>query len=113
MTSTRRKPTLKDVADWAGELIEMHDTKKIVTPVEIEFLAGATSAQELRLFRHFLAAFTIVDDERIPPADWQEVRRLAQRVRRDGKPRQLGDCLIRAIARRLNFDVITYDSGFP
>jgi hypothetical protein len=34
-------------------------------------------------------------------------------VPRNGKPRQLGDCLIRAIAARLKYDVQTVDGSFP
>jgi predicted nucleic acid-binding protein len=110
---TRRRLTLQDAAAWAAQLIEIYNSPNIVTPVQIEFLAGAASAEELRLFRRFLAAFSVLDEENMPALDWQEARRLAQRVPRDGKPRQLGDCLIRAIANRLRCTVITHDAGFP
>ena len=62
--------------------------------------------------KKYLEAEKLVDRQNIPPADCQEAQRLSQRVRRDGKRRQLGDCLIRAIANRLNFDVLTNDEGF-
>lgn len=109
----KRLPVEKDAKDWAAQLIARRRSRLIVTPVQLEFLAGATSAEELRLFQAFLSAFTLFDEERTLPVDWQEARRLIQRVPRDGKPRQLGDCLIRAIATRLNCDVVPVDHRFP
>jgi predicted nucleic acid-binding protein len=38
---------------------------------------------------------------------------LVRRVPPDGSRRQMGDCLIRAIADRLNAEVLTRDAGFP
>jgi hypothetical protein len=102
-----------DVQDWARELIELRQTNRIVAPVEIEMLAGVTFRYELQLTRAFLDMFVILDERRIPEQDWSEARRLAQRVPRDGQPRQLGDWLIRAIANRLRHDVDTFDSSFP
>ncbi len=85
----------------------------IVTPVVVEFVAGARKSRELELFRAFLACFDVIDRGQILPADWQAARRVAERIPRDGKPRQLGDCLIRAIARRLNYEIDTADQTFP
>ena len=101
------------VTAWAAELISLYDTNRIVTPVEIEFIAGATSAQDLKLYRAFLDQFVAIDGESIPSIDWQRARQLAMRVPRDGRPRHLPDCVIRAIADRLKHDVITADGGFP
>lgn len=84
-----------------------------MTPVRIEFLCGATSARERVLLEAFLEQFEIADGGDVRPEAWREAERLAARVPRDGKPRQLGDCLIRAIASRLRLDVLTSDLGFP
>jgi predicted nucleic acid-binding protein len=105
--------TERDVRGWADRLIELHQTKAIVTPVSVEMIAGVRSKHELKLLRAFLARFEVIDERRIPVQDWQETERIAQRVPRDGKPRQMGDCLIRAIANRLRCDVIAYDDSFP
>lgn len=105
-------PTVEAVATWARELIELHGTRAIVSPVLIEFLAGTSNATELRLAKAYLDPFEIVDQQRIPPQDWQEAVRLAQRVPRSGQRRQLGDCLIRSIANRLKYEVVTHDVGF-
>ena len=103
-----------NVAAWAKKLIVSQDTSAIVTPVFIEFIAGVTSANELRFALAFLAPFTIIDEGNIPKEDWQEAERIAKRVSRSSKRRQLGDCLIRAIANRLKYEVApTGDKGFP
>jgi predicted nucleic acid-binding protein len=99
--------------DWAKRLITLRKTNVIVTPVYVEVIAGVTNRDELRATQAFLAEFRCIDNAVISPADWQETIRMAQRVPRDSKPRQLGDCLIRAIADRLNYEVATVDSGFP
>ncbi len=76
-------------------------------------VAGATNRQELRLTQAFLEEFRCIDSGRIPQQDWTEAVRLAQRVPRDGSPRQLGDCLIQAISKRLRHQVATHDARFP
>jgi predicted nucleic acid-binding protein len=98
---------------WAKEIITRYDTNAIVTPVYIEVIAGVQNQRELQLTREFLDCFQCVDMRRILPQDWNEVIRLAQRIPRNGKPRQLGDCLIRAIANRLRYEVETSDERFP
>ena len=98
---------------WATELISVYRTNRIVTPVELEFLAGARTSQELQLFLAFLNEFESIDKGVVIPKDWEIARNLARRIPADGRPRQLGDCLIAAIARRLRHLVITSDSGFP
>ena len=85
-----------------------------MTPVYIEFIAGARSAVELELSRAYLAGLEVVDAGRILKEDWEKARKLAERIPRNGKLRQLGDCLIRAIAARLKYyDVLTADDSFP
>lgn len=104
----------EDVEAWARKVISAHDTNAIATPVFLEFIAGVTSAEEMRLALSFLAPFKIIDEGNIPKADWEEAERIAKRVSRNTKRRQLGDCLIRAIANRLKYEVApTGDKGFP
>jgi len=55
------------------------------------------------------------DQSRILPEGWQNVRRLIKHIPRGPSPRPRGlvDCLIRAIADRLNHEFWTDDSGMP
>jgi predicted nucleic acid-binding protein len=99
--------------NWARELIEMHDTNAIVTPVYLEVMAGTRSKKDHELMRAYLRPFACVDEKKFLARDWQEALRLAQRVPRDQRPRDLGDCLIRALANRLHYNVFTLDKGFP
>jgi predicted nucleic acid-binding protein len=109
----RRPPTPALATRWARELIAIQEADAIVTPVILEVLAGTTSQRELQLMRAFLQPFKCLDHELIPAGDWREARRIAQRVPRNGKPRGFGDCLIRAIANRFSYDVLSYDDSFP
>lgn len=101
------------IRQWAEQIILLYRSDAIVTPVVVEFIAGVRSSAELRLAHIFLDRFRSIDSGNISPEDWLEARRLAERVPRDGRPRQLGDCLIRAIARRLKHDVVSLDLTFP
>ncbi len=85
----------------------------MVTPVYIEVMAGATNREDLALFRAFLEPFSLLDNMEISRQDWEQTQRFAERIPRNGKPRQLGDCLIAAIAKRLKCEVISKDTGFP
>ncbi len=107
-----RSSTPNDARGWAEKLIQLYDTNAIVTPVYVEFIVGVTSTREMQLSQAYLDRFTIVDKGNISKQDWEETKRLAQRVPADGKRRQLGDCLIRAIANRLGYDVSTMDKRF-
>jgi predicted nucleic acid-binding protein len=107
------QPTVADVEAWARELSVMHQAKAIVTPIHVEFLVGTRDSPEQRLAEAFLAQFDNIDGGNIPKEDWDETLRIAKRIPPTGKPRQLGDCLIRAIANRLKHTVITPDTGFP
>ena len=84
-----------------------------MTPVRIEFLCHATTREILDVYEAFLAEFDVIDEGEVVPEDWSEAVRLARRIPRSGRPRQLGDCLIRAIAKRLRYDVMTNDMDFP
>ena len=109
----RRPLTPRVAVKWARDLVRIQHTNAIVSPVYIEFVCGGTTKQEVELSRSFLDEFDIVDEGRILPEDWTEARRIAERVPRNARPRQLGDCLIRAICNRLHLDVLTDDTGFP
>ena len=108
-----RAITRVDSRKWGRKLLDLHDGDAVtVTPVIIEFLCGVQSSHELTLAQAFLSSFKIADEGEIPPKDWEESQRLAQRVPRDGKARQLGDCLIRAICNRLKLEVLTGERRF-
>jgi predicted nucleic acid-binding protein len=91
----------------AEELIEFQGTNQIVSPVLVEFLAGA-NRENLECRKAYVGVFTVLDKGNIPAKDWEEAKRIAQWVR-IGRQRKLGDCLIEAIAKRLNGDIISYD----
>ena len=107
-----RRMTRRRAVALAKELIQLKGTNVIASPVVIEFLAGTRNRAELEFARLFLNEFEVADQQAIPARDWEQAQRLAQRVPRDGKPRHLGDCLIRAIAHRLHYDVETLDDRF-
>jgi predicted nucleic acid-binding protein len=111
--SRSRNRGQNDAIRWAKDLVRKEGTNAVATPVIIEFLAGVSSRDELALARAFLSQFVAIDRGRINASDWKEAERIASRVPSTGKRRQLGDCLIRAIANRLHYDVITRDPGFP
>lgn len=102
-----------EVAEWAIQLLEQTQSEGIVTPVLIEFLAGTQSSEELRLARSFLAGLQVIDRGEISKDDWLNAQRYAERVPKDGRRRTMPDCLIRAIADRLNFELLTDDTGVP
>jgi hypothetical protein len=106
-------PTEKEVRLWAQELIHVRGTDLIVTPVYLEVLVGTTSSHELRLHKCFLAEFRNLDNRNISSDDWRNAQKYAERVPRDGKKRQLGDCLVRALADRFRCSVDTGDKRFP
>ena len=108
-----RERNRADATAWARQLIETRKSNLIATPVEIEFLAGVQSSHELELARVFLGEFDVVDKRDIPKKDWEDAQRIAQRVPQNGSPRDLGACLIRAIANRLRYEVDTLDAQFP
>lgn len=84
-----------------------------MTPVAIEFICGVVDRHEMDLSRAYLGVFEVVDGGVIKESDWAEARRLAERIPTDPVPRDLGDCLIRAIAIRLGYEVFSFDGGMP
>jgi predicted nucleic acid-binding protein len=99
--------------DWARALIEIEETNAIVTPVRVEYLCGVRDQWELGLARAYLKPFQSIDQGKTLVADWREAQRLAERVPKNGRPRDFGDCLIKAIALRLNYQVRTFETGMP
>jgi predicted nucleic acid-binding protein len=103
----------RDAVGWARQLIQLHRTNAIITPIYIEYVCGQGDEQWMKLARAYLGEFEIVDAGRILPADWKVATQIAHRILRDRSPRQLGDCIIRAICKRLHLDVLTADRRFP
>lgn len=116
----------EEAASWAMDMIKDLGSRGILTPVRIEFLCGAMSQKEVQLYEAFLGELEVVDQGHIIDDDWSKALQYARRVRdqRGGRqqrvarrdrvrPRKLGDCLIRAIADRLRYDVDTADLDMP
>ncbi len=111
--SSLDRSTEDDARTWAHRLIALEKADAIVTPVYVEMICGVRGSHELLLTTAYLHSFRVIDGGNVLPEDWREAIRLARRVPRNGKPRQLGDCLVRAISDRLNHNVRTVDQGFP
>ncbi len=108
-----RPRTLAAARQAARDLCQRHGTSAIVTPVVIEFLGGMRDKDELARARAFLSELHIIDEGRILPEDFVNARALAERIPFIFRPRTFADCLIRAIADRLHYDVDTADAGMP
>jgi len=110
---SKKRAVQQNPSALAKELIEMRGSDSVVTPVIIEFIAGARTGDELERMRQFLNPFTVIDGGKVTEADWRSAKRYAERVPRDGNRRQLGDCIIKAVCARLNYEVDTTDKRFP
>lgn len=99
--------------EWGLNLIKLRKTDLILSPVYLEFICGTRNKLEYQTAKDFLSVFKILDEWNILSTDLHDARRLAQRTPRNGRPRQLGDCLIRAMANRFGLEVDTLDSWFP
>ena len=108
---SRDERTAKGVRNWARDLIKARNSNSVVSPVVVEFIAGSKNNKDLLLLRAFIEEFDIVDAGVIPREDWQAAKLRAERIPRNGKRRDLGDCLILAIADRLHMDVDSLDEG--
>ncbi|MDB5330059.1 MAG: hypothetical protein JWP03_1210 [Phycisphaerales bacterium] len=108
-----REIDARQAGRWGRELMELQRAGAILTPIYIEYVCGQGSAHEVNLARTYLKPFEIADEGHILPKDWENARKIAERVPRDGLRRQLGDCLIRAICVRLNLEFITAERRFP
>lgn len=96
------------VREKAREFQALYRCEHVLTPVVIEMLAGVMSNKELKYTRAFLDEFEVADKGKVTELDWKNAKVLAERFGAVRKPRQLGDCLIKAIADRIGYDV---DSG--
>ena len=105
----RLRSTVQSPSRWAKVVIHNYGTNYIVTPVRIEFLSGTRSASEDAMAREFLAEFSVLDKGHISDRDWQLAEQIARRVPQNGKPRQLGDCLVLAIAKRFGCAIVSAD----
>jgi predicted nucleic acid-binding protein len=113
-SNPRSNRSAAEAEAWARLLIQIEGTDAIVTPVELEMLGGDLNRRDRDLTRAYLKPFRIIDEGRILPEDWEEARRLIQRIPRwNPRPRGLVDSLIQAIASRLNYEVWTFDKGMP
>jgi predicted nucleic acid-binding protein len=101
------------VSTWAEEVVRLYGSDAIVSVTWLEMVGGVTTQQHLPLTEAYLNRFQTIDDGGISKGDWQEALRLARRIPRAAEPRDLGDCLIRVIATRHGYDVITLDQAFP
>ena len=99
--------------EWAERLRALQGSVVILTPIYIEYVCGQRNRHELDLARAYLGGFEIADRGNVLKQDWEYARRLAERVPRDGLPRQLGDCLIRAVCERLHLEYVTLEIRFP
>lgn len=108
----RTQLTKEDTRQWARNLIATVQNDIILTPIYLEFIAGTRSSNELELARAFLQEFNCIDNCEITFQDWREAERYASHVPNDGHPRDLMDCLIKAIAKRLRMDIDTADKRF-
>ena len=99
--------------EWAERLRALQGSVVILTPIYIEYVCGQRNRHELELARAYLGRFEIADGGNVLKQDWEYARRLAERVPRDGLPRQLGDCLIRAVCERLHLEYVTLEIRFP
>ena len=82
--------TINIAQSWGKALREFYSPSVLATPIVIEFLAGSHRKEELDLYRAFLEPFEVVDRGEITAGDWKMAKRLAERIPRDGKPRQPG-----------------------
>lgn len=95
--------------DWARNLVKAYGCDCIASPVRIEFLCGVRSSSELKCHLAYLRPFRVVDRGEIPRQVWEKAEDIAKRA---GRARQLGDCLLKAIAEHLNYEVVTSDRDF-
>lgn len=109
MTKSR---TVEAVKAHARQLIEIQETNWILSPIRIEFLCGALSSDEFKLYSAYLEPFEVLDKRNIPSHDWSEAERRAKWVKNSRRRRKLGDCLIQAIAKRLHAEIVTKDKDF-
>lgn len=109
----KKPPTSEATRRWARQLMELRAAKHIVLPIKIEFLAGRRSEEPLEIVTAFLDEFELADGGQVLDQDWARAEEYANRIPLSGSARDFGDCLIRALADRLRFEIDTFDSGMP
>jgi predicted nucleic acid-binding protein len=107
-----KSKSVEAVKAHARQLIKIQETNWILSPIRVEFLCGALSSEEFKLYSAYLEPFEVLDKQNIPSRDWSEAERRAQWVKDSWRRRKLGDCLIQAIAKRLHAEVVTRDRDF-
>lgn len=100
-----------DAEERAKRLIKDREADAILSPVVVEFLCGVLDQHERLLREGYLRPFRVVDELRTLPQDWKEAQRIAKHPGFKPRPRDLGDCLIIAVAGRIHYEVLTYDRG--
>jgi predicted nucleic acid-binding protein len=91
------------------ELISTSQAVIVTEPVMMELLIGARDDADERRLRRLFARFELAGFD--PTADFEVATRIYQRCRRAGyTPRGLIDCLIAAVAWRVNADLLTTDT---
>jgi predicted nucleic acid-binding protein len=103
------QPSLAIARQWAQEYAATIGYGVIATPIYLEFLCGVTDREEMKLAIAFLDGFENIDGGRVSEQDWHRAQNYAKRIRENRKTRQVTDCLIRAIADRLNCELLTND----
>lgn len=79
-------------------------------PIRMEVLAGARDESHLHDLRRLLARASVID---VVPGDYEDAAALYRTCRRRGETvRKLIDCLIGAIAVRVQVPVLQADSDF-
>ncbi len=108
----KKEPTPVLARRWAQQLIHLRQTEWIELPVRLEFLAGRRTEEPIEVVQAYLGEFALADEGIVLPDDWRGAENYANRIL-SNRPRDLGDCLILAIADRLGFDIDTFDGGMP
>jgi predicted nucleic acid-binding protein len=91
------------------DLIESSQSVFVTEPVTMELLIGARGDADERRLRRLLARFELAGFD--PTADFAVATRIYQRCRQAGyTPRGLIDCLIAAVAWRVNAALLTTDA---
>jgi predicted nucleic acid-binding protein len=103
--------TEESAAAEARKWLKKYPGDGILTPIKMEFIGGTRSKDELKLTDLFLGEFEILDGGEITSEDWIGATRIARRIKGKGRARDAIDCLIRAICKRINADLLTRDTG--
>jgi predicted nucleic acid-binding protein len=107
-----KSKSVEAVKAHARQLIKIQETNWILSPIRIEFLCGALSSDEFKFYSAYLEPFEVLDERKIPSQDWSEAERRAKWIKDPRRRRKLGDCLIKAIAKRLHAEFVTRDRDF-